>query len=251
MRKSDFVTTRLFGGLGNQIFQFLAGKWLATELQCELRIDTGWIKQGYTHSNSTISEFNLYGSAEELDLTSRGSLGIYGERAMTVLARKSPLYSNLSKIHAPKSPGFSDISILHQGAQLRGYYQTPRFFYDLMSSGTVTREDFDLVQPTQSYLTVLKERPREGFIALHVRGGDYLKRNSAHIQLSSDYYYQSLKLIQSIYSNLPILIFTDDHNHAASILNLNTDHIFIDNKIVTAAENLKLMSQATAIICAN
>ena len=39
MKSEDFISVRLFGGLGNQIFQYMAGKSLAVDLKCKLHID--------------------------------------------------------------------------------------------------------------------------------------------------------------------------------------------------------------------
>jgi hypothetical protein len=251
VKNSDFVVTRLFGGLGNQIFQYMAGKWLATELQCDLKLDVSWINSGYTHSNSSISEFKLYENVDECEKKNLDAINQYLERTKTVLARKSAIYSQLSKIHAPTSSGFSDISKLKPGAQLRGYYQTPRFFNELMECGAITLEDFGLTHPSQSYSKFESEIPNSGFLAVHVRGGDYLAKNSIYRQLGSDYYQTSLKVIQSEYPNLPIWIFTDDQCFAKSILISNTSYTYVNNMSMSPAETIKIMSQASAIVCGN
>jgi hypothetical protein len=251
MKDYEFVVTRLFGGLGNQIFQYMAGKWLATELRCNLKLDVGWVNGGYTHSNSSISDFKMYESVDECEKKNLGSINQYLERTKTVLARKSAIYSQFSKIHAPASPGFSDISKLKPGAQLRGYYQTPRFFSELMEYGAITLEDFGLMHPSQTYFKFESEIPNSGFLAVHVRGGDYLGKNSIYRQLGPDYYQTGLKAIQSEYPNLPIWIFTDDQKFTKSFLFSNTSHTYVDSESLSPAETLKLMSHARAIVCAN
>jgi hypothetical protein len=115
VKDSDFVVTRLFGGLGNQIFQYMAGKWLATELQCDLKLDVSWINSGYTHSNSSISDFKMYESVDESEKKHLGAVDQYLERTKTVMARTSALYSQCSKIHSPVSPGYSDLSKPRKG----------------------------------------------------------------------------------------------------------------------------------------
>ncbi len=251
MRDPNFVVTRLFGGIGNQIFQYMSGKWLATELQCELKLDVSWINSGYSHLNSSIADFKMYESVEECEIKHLRAIDLYRERTKTVLARKSRIYSQFSKIHAPVSPGFSDISKLKPGSQLRGYYQNPYFFNQLVENGVVTLEDFGLIQQSQSYSKFESEIPSSGFIAVHVRGGDYLAKNSIYRQLGSDYYELSLKIIQSEYPNLPIWIFTDDQIFAESFLFSSNSHTYVDSKNLSPAETLKLMSQARAIVCAN
>lgn len=251
MRDSGFVVTRLFGGLGNQIFQYMAGRWLASELECDFKLDLRWINSGYSHLNSSIAAFEMYQSVEKWQMNQLSAIELYRERSKTVLARKSRIYSQFSKIHAPVSPGFSDISKLKPGSQLRGYYQTPYFFNQLVENGVVNLEDFRLVQPSQSYSKYESEIPNSGFIAVHVRGGDYLVKNSIYRQLGSEYYELSLEMIQNKYPNLPIWIFTDDQNFSEAFLFSNDSHTYVDNKNLSPAETLKLMSRATAIVCAN
>ena len=60
MKTNNFVSVRLFGGLGNQIFQYMAGKSLAIDRNCDLHIDSSWLRDGYAHKNSTISEFKFF-----------------------------------------------------------------------------------------------------------------------------------------------------------------------------------------------
>ncbi len=58
-------------------------------------------------------------------------------------------------------------------------------------------------------------------------------------------------MIQNKYPNLPIWIFTDDQNFSETFLFSNDSHTYVDNKNLSPAETLKLMSRATAIVCAN
>ena len=251
MKTNNFVSVRLFGGLGNQIFQYMAGKSLAMDQNCDLHIDSSWLRDGYTHEKSTISEFKFFQPDYNYEKKHRNGLHLYSERLATVASRNSPFVSRLLSIHAPKSAGFVDLSELEIGIQLRGYYQSPHYFKKLANSGVISEASFELLEPSQEFNSLATQLQRSGYIAIHVRGGDYLQNKSGYIQLTGEYYLNAFSLLDTKYGHLPKWVFTDDENHARmlfdSIPNLN----FLHNKTLTAAETMILMSRADAIICAN
>jgi hypothetical protein len=251
MKSYDFVCVRLFGGLGNQLFQYMAGRSLAIDRNCDLHIDSSWLRDGYTHEKSTISEFKFFLPDYIHEKKHRNLLHLYFERFVTVASRNSAFLARLLRIHAPKSVGFEDLSELNMGTQLRGYYQSPRYFKKLADSGVISEDSFELLEPSQQFDSITVQLQKSGYIAIHVRGGDYLHNNSGYILLTKEYYLNAFSLLNSKYGDLPKWVFTDDEKHArnlfASIPNLN----FFDNKAMTAAETMILMSRADAIICAN
>ena len=251
MKSDDSISVRLFGGLGNQIFQYMAGKSLAVDLKCSLHIDTSWLQDGFTHENSSITEFNFYRPDYEFGHAHKNTAHLYLERLVTVASRNSTVLSNLLRINAPRGVEYEDLSRLNRGVQLRGYYQSPQYFMKLMESGVVSMESFGLLEPGENFKKECSQIPRDGFIAVHVRGGDYLQKNSDYRELSSDYYETALNSFGSEVRNLPKWVFTDDESHAkkvlASIPNLN----FLEKKSLTAAESMILMSKAKGIVGAN
>jgi len=251
MKSDDFISVRLFGGLGNQIFQYMAGKSLAVDLKCSLHINTSWLQDGFTHENSSITEFKFYRPDLEFGQIHKNTAYLYLDRSVTVLSRNSPALSNLLRINAPRGVGYEDLSKLNRGVQLRGYYQSPQYFMKLMESGVVSKESFELLEPGEKFKKECAQIPRDGFVAVHVRGGDYLQKNSDYRELSSDYYETALDSFGNEVRNLPKWVFTDDESHAkkvlASIPNLN----FLEKKSITAAETMILMSKAKGIVGAN
>ena len=121
----------------------------------------------------------------------------------------------------------------------------------LVESSAISKDSFKLLHPSEVFKNECLRIPREGFIAVHVRGGDYLQKNSDYRELPSDYYRSALNSLGNEVGNLPKWVFTDDQSHAkkvlASIPNLN----FIENKSLTAAESMILMSKAEGIVGAN
>ena len=251
MEQEEFVSVRLFGGLGNQIFQFMAGKWLANESKSQLYVDTSWLLDGYTHSNSSISEFQFYKPDREYGEKHRNLMLLYLDRLATITARNIPIFANFVKINAPRSTGFEDFTTVNLGVQLRGYYQSPQYFEKLMENGEITKSSFELNKPSESFNSKRNLVPSQGFLAVHVRGGDYLKKKATYVQLTSKYYLEAVNSVREICGNLPIWVFSDDVNYARKTLSSFSDLYYVDNKSISAAESMKLMSVAKGIICAN
>ena len=251
MKSNDFVSVRLFGGLGNQIFQYMAGKSLAIDRNCHLHIDSGWLRDGYSHEKSTISDFKFFQPDHHYEQMHRNLIHLYIDRIATVFARNSKVVARLLRINAPKSVGFEDLSEIECGTQLRGYYQSPRYFEKLVDSGVISQASFELLQPSKAFKLLASQLETSGYIAIHVRGGDYLNKKSGYVELPVKYYLDALSLLESKYGHLPKWVFTDDEEHArklfASVLGLN----YITNESMSAAESMILMSKADAIVCAN
>ena len=90
-----------------------------------------------------------------------------------------------------------------------------------------------------------------GFIAIHVRGGDYRKKGTPYLELNGDYYKVALGLLSELDPKLPKLVFTDDVPIAKEVLSGVTNLDFVNDNLLSAAESLKLMSKASGIVTAN
>jgi len=251
MEQEEFISVRLFGGLGNQIFQYMAGKSLASERNFLLYVDTSWLQDGYTHLNSSVSEFQFYKPDREYGQKHKNPPHLYLERFTTIAAREIPTVANLLKINAPKGAGFEDLTGVKAGVQLRGYYQSPQYFAKLMNSGEISKTSFDLNKPSESFNSIINQAPSQGYLAVHVRGGDYLQKNSAYVQLTSQYFKGAINSVKDTCGNLPIWVFTDDFDYAHKTLYSFSDLHFVNNKSISPAESMILMSLAKGIVCAN
>jgi hypothetical protein len=251
MEQEGYISVRLFGGLGNQIFQYMAGKCLASERNSLLYVDTSWLLDGYTHSNSSISEFQFYKPDHVYGDKHMNLLLLYLDRLATIAARNIPIFTNFVKINAPRSTGFEDFTTVKLGVELRGYYQSLQYFEKLMENREITKSSFELNKPSESFNSKKNQVPSQGFFAVHVRGGDYLKKKATYEQLTSKYYLEAIRSVREMCGNLPIWVFTDDVDYAKKTLSSLSDLYYVDNNSISAAESMKLMSLATGIICAN
>ncbi len=229
----------------------MAAKWLAEKNNWKLAVDTTWLKDGYTHLNSNVSSFRLYAPELEFGTAHTSVSQLYLDRFKTIAAQKSSSFAAYSRIHSPKILGYVDLRNIQSEYQLRGYYQTPRYFAELLKSGVLESNCFELVNPSLAFNQMCFELPRNGFIAIHVRGGDYRKKGSPYLALNGDYYEMALGLSFELNPNLPKLVFTDDVPAAKEVLSGITNLAFVNDDLLSAAEIMIIMSKASGIITAN
>ncbi len=126
MLNHDLVQVRLYGGLGNQLFQFFAGLDLALKNGTPLHLDLSWLDEKsqpvnvYSDSALKSLDFPIYvvnnPRTRFLDKT-------IGNRIL----RDLRIPTTISHIHAPKEVGFSETYGLPRKVELRGYYQSYKY----------------------------------------------------------------------------------------------------------------------------
>ena len=87
---------------------------------------------------------------------------------------------------------------------LRGYFQTERYFEDIKDQ--ITRE-FAFRREVEQYCQDEIKKLKQPVISLHVRRTDYLTSNGAFPPCGIDYYERSLEFLPK---SLPVMVFSDD-----------------------------------------
>jgi hypothetical protein len=244
------ICVRIEGGLGNQMFQYAAGRALAIRHKTDLILDISPLQQNmkkYTSRELEVDKFCIksnFSRSEEF-------------RNMSFLRRVPALSKWLSSwnIFAEDSLMFnSDFEKLPDKTYLSGYWQSFRYFSDISQdiySDFKPREELSL----QSKEIALKIESCES-VALHVRRGDYVSLKSAahmHGTLSNSYYTKAIGETYDTLVNPFFFIFSDDPDWCKLNLKLpSRSAIFIcHNTGPSAWQDLMLMSQCRHNIIAN
>ena len=248
MNNSKKVTVRLFGGLGNQLFQYFAGLDLSIKSGSKLIIDFRWIESTYSQDASDIRDFKFL---KDTSIMSQefGKLNFKIERLKTIISRKSQIAAKFFALNTPKSPGFSELSALKPGVELRGYYQSNKYFDTV--SRTLGTQDWSLEIESRLFLNFKSQLDAAPFIAVHVRGGDYLKKSNIYHRLDATYYVNSLSRLKSELGDIRVFVFSDDSEYARDILKNVPTLEFLDQEGLRASEAMVLMSLAQGIVIAN
>jgi hypothetical protein len=108
-----------------------------------------------------------------------------------------------------------------------------------------------LSDPSKTYLSKITDPIFSNFIAIHIRGKDYLN-NRNYETLDANYYARTLEnAIKDSELQPTIIVFTDDDVYAKRIMDsMNYKYCFAPSGL-NAAETLSLMSNAQILIAAN
>lgn len=251
LNRKRTVSIEPIGGLGNQLFILSAGLWLAKKFDVELIVDMARGKvTGHQHGSSIegfiegVKFRNLGRSNFEVKLT-----GLIDR-----MSRRNDAISNLRQLlggsYCSRQIGYDPrIELLSSPRAITGYFQTYRYVEDLDIVNKIK-----IKSPTEWLQNQLKEISSDGFVAMHIRRGDYEKVSDLYGLLDTNYYVRAIKSIPVPYQNLPIWVFSDDPKQSETITSLIKGKKF---KIVSpppeseAFESLFLMSKARVNLIAN
>ncbi|OCW58347.1 alpha-1,2-fucosyltransferase [Hoeflea olei] len=242
------IITHINGGLGNQMFQYAAGRALALRHGTDLLLDTRAF-DGSTQFGYGLDHFAIVArKAGDGDLPperKRAPLRYLLWRGLKLkprLVREDGLSFNA---------GFD---ALGDGVYLKGYWQSERYFKRFQAE---LRADFRIVTPPSdqnaAILAELAERPA---ISLHIRRGDYVRdarTNATHGTCTLDYYARAAERIATTMSDAPLIVtFSDDPAWVRDNLRLPFEMRVMDhNDSDHNYEDLRLMSACRHHIIAN
>ena len=249
------IISNVIGGLGNQMFQYTAGRALSLQLGTSLKLDVddlgGYVlHQGFELDRLFAGEFEL---ASKID--KQTVLGWQkGSAIRRVLKRSTLTFArNKNYIVEPSFTYWSGINGLKDNIYLDGYWQSERYFSAFVAT---IKADFTFKLPLSAKnLQIASNISNVNAVSLHVRRGDYVsnkKANSIHGVCSLDYYRDAIKSILNHIENPVFFVFSDDIAWVKNNLVIEAQSIFIDHNTGEESYNdMRLMSLCQHHIIAN
>lgn len=250
------VKIDLVGGLGNQLFGYVASLSYALKFNCILILDKSQIPLGLTNHGSNIESFQLP-YVDSIVFTEIGHVRQCLYRISNLLVIKNKLFRlfqrKIFRIYQATSTGYEETFLENKNLKfIKGYFQSYKYFQHVSVSGIEL--DFELKNASEWYIVNKQKILLDAPVVLHIRLGDYKLKNSPLGLLDLKYYSSAIKIQQERFPQKNFWIFSDDIDEARSILEklLPESSIFVsppDNS--DAAESLKLMSLGSAHIISN
>lgn len=244
------IIVRLKGGLGNQMFQYAAGRRLSELQGTNLKLDTSILPKvvrSYELGHLSIRE-DFATPQEVIALTGSDEkgLGRLGNRIrqMTVPYYQRPYFSE-----PHLTPYDPNILRTPREVCLEGYWQSEKYFLEISN---IIRKEFKIKDPPDPKNEKLAERiTRTESVSIHVRRGDYLQLQEIFGNPTLDYYAKCVSMIGEKIQSPNFFIFSDDPQWTSS--NLRVDHptTFVSQNDSKNYEDLRLMSLCKHNIVAN
>ncbi|UWR58135.1 alpha-1,2-fucosyltransferase [Phaeobacter inhibens] len=230
------IITRLHGRLGNQMFQYAAGRALADRLGVSLALDSRGAELRGEGVLTRVFDLDLATPDILPPLRQRAPLGYALWRGLGQHLGTGPkLRREVGLGYNPDFVDWSDNSYLH------GYWQSERYF---AQSAERIRRDFTFPEYSNQQNAEMAARIGEtNAISLHVRRGDYLTL-AAHVLCDQAYYEAALaQVLDGLKGQPTVYVFSDDPQWAKENLPLPCDKVVVDfNGADTDYEDMRLMS---------
>ncbi|SEL58441.1 Glycosyl transferase family 11 [Roseovarius azorensis] len=236
------IISRLFGGAGNQLFQYAAGRALADHLGVALQLDTRYVGGGRANC---FGHFKCTRFTEEPPLPPAKSDGLlrYG---LWRLFGRNPRFRRERFLGF--DPAFFD---LPRNTYLHGYWQSEHYFAPILER---LRRDLTFTTPLDPANANMAARIADAAcpVSVHVRRGDYLASGS-YVACPPEYYQQAIAtLAYDLGQPLTCFIFSNDPDWARDNLALGQEQVVVDiNDEARGPFDLHLMSRCAHHVIAN
>lgn len=247
------IIARLTGGLGNQMFQYAAGRALADRLGAELLLDTRAFEYAITFRAYTRYEYALAPFRLRARVAAAADLKNWPAWAVEVGMRLRFVRPWFRRWHFEPAITYDPgVLMLREPVCLVGYWQSERYFIDIADR---IRADFTLREPLAGANAGLLDLARSaGSVGLHVRRGDFVSLNEAaqvHGLCSIDYYRRAIDLVRQRCPECRFLVFSNDPEWARAELPLDASAVFVTGNERQPEHDLTLMSACRHHIIAN
>ncbi|WP_394560341.1 alpha-1,2-fucosyltransferase [Aquipseudomonas alcaligenes] len=251
------IIVGLQGGLGNQLFQYAAGRALSEAWDLPLTLDTKWFDAvigmpGVTPRTYALAPFGLDARTQSVGLPISYSGRIW--RLINPLSTLLGRMTSAPRVVQEQSFRFAADAFGEKGpVWLSGYWQSWRYF-DSIASRLRTELATPGTLSQQSEQVLAQIRTASAAVCLHIRRGDYVTNPGAasfHGTCSVTYYEDALRSMH-FDSEPTCFVFSDDLDWARENLRLPYPAVWVDaNGPDDAHQDLWLMAACRHFVIAN
>ena len=250
------IVSQVIGGLGNQMFQYAAGRALSLQRDQPFKLDISrfsdyGLHQGFELQRIFNCPVELASEAEVRDIL--GGLFVFAFRRWLMHPSMSVLRPK-SLVVEPHFGYWDGINNIPTDSYLVGYWQTEKYFSKIAE---VLRSDFTFRSKLDSENAGWAERMERSSaaVSLHVRRGDYAtnpKTKATHGICSLEYYRTAISFIAERVKAAEFFIFSDDMPWIQANLRVEFPcHYVTHNREKNSYNDMRLMSLCHHHIIAN
>ena len=249
------IISQILGGLGNQMFQYAAGRALSLAVEQTFLLDLRGFTNYALHNGF---ELDRVFAAPVKVATADDVRNMLGWRS-PALVRKVLKRIQSPFLHGPRlaiEPHFNYWSGLRTGGTKRylmGYWQSEMYFKDYSET---LRSDFNFTIPLDETNRNIAQRiQHSNAVSLHVRRGDYITHTPNAKILSTcslDYYNQAIDYISKRVDSPHFFLFSDDMEWVKASLDIPFEKTYIEhNRGADSYRDMQLMHMCRHHVIAN
>ena len=215
------IITRLFGGAGNQLFQYAAGRMLADRLGTDLALDRRYMR---IWDETRADCFPCYKNTRFVDNVDLPPSKFDGPLRYNLWR----FFSSAPRFRREKTLNYNaDFFDLPDNSYLHGYWQSERYFEHAADQ---LRADLTLTEPLDAANAAMVDTisRTEMSVSVHVRRGDYLG-DGGFAACPPEYYNAAVaRLSEELGKDLTCFVFSNDPGWARDHLRLGAETVVVD-----------------------
>lgn len=235
------ILSRIYGGMGNQMFQYAYGRMLAYKYQTPFKIyfddcGFGWAE----HSKKlTLTKFNIEAEiATEKDraqfICDSDNKFIRAAHKVNRLIKGLHYIGDGARVHEYHREALN----APNNSYTDGFWQSEIYFESISSQ---IRKEFSIKEALSEHAIQIEEEiKKSSSISMHVRRGDYLEQTQVYWICDVDYYKRALNELKKKVNNPTVFIFSNDAQWVKENLKLDVPTIVVER--TQAYEDMHLMS---------
>ncbi|OGG16302.1 hypothetical protein A3D77_02485 [Candidatus Gottesmanbacteria bacterium RIFCSPHIGHO2_02_FULL_39_11] len=223
------IIIRITGGLGNQLFQYAAGRMLSIKFGTSLKLDITEL-QRKTYRIFLLDKFNI-----QAEISKGSDLKKYLKFSRFFPQDYHPyihhiLFPLFSNIYYEKSFHYDrSFERIRDNSYLIGYFQSEKYF---LSIANILRRELRLNEKLSSESKELREYISDvNSISINIRRGDYVTNHiisRRHGFIGADYIHQAVSVIRKRVKNPHFFLFSDDIEWVKNNIILSYPATYVD-----------------------
>lgn len=240
------ILVRLKGGLGNQMFQYAAGRALADRHGVELLLDSRFFASYKLHAYGLdrLAISSRHASLDELE-----RWPIWQRKPLRIVQR----LGIKTRWYCPPQFGYDRLwSSLGDDLMIDGYFQSEKYFASI--ADVLTREFTPKDSLSASNNAIREQAQQTESVMIHVRRGDYVtdpKTLATHGVCSPAYYDASIQYLRERLIDPQFFVFSNDMEWARENLDLGKNAIYVEGNEKSPEIDIYLMTQCSHHVVAN
>lgn len=250
------IIVNLKGGLGNQMFQYAAGRRLAEACGTELKLDRTFLSKGQYKANVTLRNYELSIFNVEENFATHAEVRRFKNLKNVLMNKFFPGFIGNKYVKEKFFHFDPRIMSLGNNRYLDGHWMSEKYFADIQP---VIKQDFSFRNKVINDAKNLHAKiVRTNSVCLQVRRGDYIKNPEiarVHLTTSLDYFSRAIATIKDQISSPVFFVFSDDiewcYEHLNTLDNMHFVEKELRNKGTTNSDYLQLMIACKHFIISN
>ena len=247
------IIISIFGGLGNQMFQYAAARRLSYIHKTPLFLDISRIRNKAfpikAPRDFALEIFNvkiLFASQKQISRCT----GKYQTLFHNIFYKIGQKINRHQLIKEPHYHFYPELFNAPNNCYLSGYWQSEKYFFDIEH---IIRDEFSFKNNlTSIYVPVIEKIVATNSVCIHIRRTDFVTNPNVHLH-NLDYFFRAVSIINQKISQPHFFIFSDDIDWCTQNVKLSHPTTFVPK--VLSGENaqghLHLMTLCKHFILSN